>query len=299
MPRWYRQAVAIALLATACTEASGVTPTGATAQVPPDVDTGGCPTAYALPPPGSLILFRHDGCVAPSVLFGFRCVADEPPVIERTTEGIRDRFIGGRFAVPVGALPPDAIPLGEGANLQVFGVPADPSLLYVGEGEGVTRWLRLPRRMIADAPTAVVIGDSIADGAGPSITEALPGWTVGMDAVVGRGTNSALSSAAAQGIARPDVVVVELGTNDADPVAFRENALDILDSLRRVPLVVWQTTHGPLVNIPGVNIHIRGTVPSYANTMIAEWDTFVDDTELRFRTRKFHHHIHKTRFRVR
>jgi hypothetical protein len=219
--------------------------------------------------------------VPPTELFGFRCSIDDPPVLERSSGGISERYIGGRFAVPLDALPEDAISLGEGADMQVYGSADDPTLVYVGEGESVSRWLRLPRRAVADPPTAFVIGDSIADGAAPFIVEALPNWTIGFDTLIGRGTNSAITAAAAQGVARPDVVAIELGTNDADPVAFRENLVTILDLLRRVPLVVWQTAHGPAANIPGVNIHVRGALPTYANTLIADWDAFVaDGTEL-------------------
>ncbi len=280
MPRRWLPVIAVIVSATACTRASGVAPSDAIAQSPPDTAAVGCPTADRLPPPSSLILFRDDGCVSSADLFGFRCAADEPPVVERTVAGTRDRFIGGRFALPVEALPADAVPIGEGADMQVYAVPDDPTLLYVGEGDSISRWLRLPRRKVGNPPTAFVIGDSIADGAEPFITEALPGWTIGFDAVIGRGTNSAIAVAAEQGIAQPDVVVIELGTNDADPVVFRENMAMMLASLWRVPLVVWQTAHGSLTNIAGVNIHIRGTLPQYANTLIADWDTFVDDAEL-------------------
>lgn len=268
------------VVATACTQASGVPSDDAVAQSPPGVGTAGCSTAGNLPAPGTLILFRRDGCVPPSVLFGFRCSPDEPPVLELGAGDVAERFVGGRFAVPVDGLPTDAFPIGDGADMQVYRVPDDPSLVYVGQGDGVTRWLRLPRRRIESPPSAFVIGDSIADGAAPYIVESLPGWMVGIDAVVGRGTVSAISDAVAQGAARPDVVVLELGTNDADPRTFRRNAVAILDSLRRVPLVVWQTVRGPLDNIPGVNVRIRGTVPRYPNTLIADWETFVDDGQL-------------------
>jgi len=280
MPRRWIPLIASLIFAAACTRAAGVTPKEAAAQSPPDRAAAGCPTGDQLPPPASLVRFRDDGCVPPTDLVGFRCAPDAPPVIERTVDGITDRFVGGRFAVPVDALPAEAVPIGEGADMQVYAVPGDPFLLYVGEGESVARWLRLPRRAVGNPPTAYVIGDSIADGAEPFIVDALPGWNVGFDAVIGRGTDSAIATATAQGIARPDVVVLELGTNDADPAAFRENVVTILGLLRRVPLVVLQTAHGPLTNIPGVDTHIRGTAPRYGNTLIADWDAFVDDAEL-------------------
>jgi hypothetical protein len=219
--------------------------------------------------------------VPPDRLLGFRCTDTDPVVIE-IGAGSREaeRFVGDRWATPMAALPRGAFPLGEGADLQVYGMPNDPKVLYVAHGDTIERWLRLPRLGASDPPTAFVIGDSIADGAEPFILEALPTWTVGFDAVIGRGTNSALSVAAEQAAARPDVVVIELGTNDGDPATFRENAVTILDALRRVPLVVWQTTHGPLENVPGVNIHIHGLTQQYPNMIVADWDAFVRDDEL-------------------
>jgi lysophospholipase L1-like esterase len=227
-----------------------------------------------------LLLFRDDGCVPPERLLGYRCSPEEPLVIEVGGAHRAERFIGDSWATPMDALPTDAYPLGDGGDMQVFGVPGDAKTLYVARDDTVERWLRLPRLGASDPPTAFVIGDSIADGAEPSILAALPGWSIGFDAVIGRGTNSALTAAAAQAVARPDVVVIELGTNDADPVGFRENGATILDTLKHVPLVVWQTAHGPLENISGVNIHIHGLVSQYPNAVVAHWDSFVSDDEL-------------------
>ena len=278
--RLWKLLIAIALCASACSTVSG-TPPNAAPQSPPDPATAGCPVAGRLSPPATIVLFRNDGCVAPDRFLGFRCTPDEPLIIE-VGAGTREaeRFIGERFATPIEALPPQAFPIGEGSDLQVFGIPGDKRTVYVAHGDTVERWLRLPRLGVSESPTVFVIGDSIAAGAEPFIVDALPGWTVGFDAVISRGTNSALTAVAEQAIARPDVVVVELGTNDADPAAFRENAVTILDALRHVPLVVWQTTHGSLANIAGVNIHIRGLVPLYSNALMADWETFVTDDEL-------------------
>ena len=272
--------ISLILLAAACSRASGTEPSNAVPGTPPNVATAGCPATGDLAPPRTLILFRDDGCVPASELFGFRCSPGDPPVIEIRADGVTERFVGGRFALPVASLPEGTAPVGEGAGMQIYTVAENAALLYVGEGDGVTRWLRLPRRRVSDPPTAYVIGDSIADGASPFISEALADWSIGYDTFIGRGTNSALTIAAGLGIDRPDVVVVELGTNDSDPVSFRENAVAIMSSLRRVPLVVWQTAHGPLVNIPGVNVHIRGLMPAYPNTLIADWDSFVNDEDL-------------------
>lgn len=275
-----RLVVVISLVAATCTRADAGAPSNPPPQSPPAPGTVGCSAAGSLAAPGTLLLFRSNGCVPARRLMGFRCAPDEPAVIQLGAGTRRsERFVGGPWATAVD-LPTDAVPIGEGANLQVYRVPGDPRMLYVGEGDTVTRWLRLPRLAPSEPPSAYVIGDSIADGAAPFIVSALPGWTIGFDTVIGRGTSSALTTAAEQGAARPDVVVVELGTNDADPAAFRANAVAILDDLRDVPLVLWQTAHGPLPNIPGVNVRIRGLVPRYPNAVVANWDAFVNDAEL-------------------
>ena len=144
----------------------------------------------------------------------------------------------------------------------------------------VERWLRLRAWATSDPPTAFVIGDSIADGAEPSILEALPDWTIGFDADHRSRDELRGDRGRSPGGLRPDVVVLELGTNDADPVAFRENGVTLLDTLNHMPLVVWQTAHGPLENVPGVNIHIHGLVSQYPNAVVADWDSFVSDDEL-------------------
>lgn len=280
MRRPWKVVLAVACTAVSCSPASGA-PQPAPAGSPPDVATAGCAPSDGLATPRTIILFRNDGCVPPDRLLGFRCTDADPIVIE-VGAGSRDaeRFVGDAWATPLDDLPLGAFPLGTGDDLQVYGVPHDHKTLYVAQGDTVERWLRLPRLGASDPPTAFVIGDSIADGAAPSILEALPTWVVGFDTVIGRGTNSALSIADQQAAARPDVVVIELGTNDADPAAFRENAVSMLDALRHVPLVVWLTTHGPLENVPGVNVHIHGLAERYPNMVVADWDTFVRDDEL-------------------
>jgi hypothetical protein len=132
------------------------------------------------------------------------------------------------------------------------------------------------------APSVLVIGDSIARGADPWLRASLQGWIVTVDAEIGRASGSGVAIAAAISgtTPAPDVVVVELGTNDADPVAFRANAEAILASLQDVGLVIWQTAHGPMAHVPAVNAQIRRVVRRYPNTAIADWDAFVPDEDL-------------------
>ena len=119
-------------------------------------------------------------------------------------------------------------------------------------------------------------------GATPWLLASLPGWISTVDAEIGRASFSgvAIAEAVATGVSKPDVVVVELGTNDADPVAFRANAEAIFTSLKDVPLVIWQTTHGPMDHVPLVNDEIRRVARRFPNTAIADWDAFVPAEDL-------------------
>ncbi|MDP9297897.1 MAG: hypothetical protein M3O98_04425 [Actinomycetota bacterium] len=218
------------------------------------------------------------------------------------------RFLGGPFAVTVRFVPRDANVLGTGAGMEVFRVPGDPRFLYVRRGGIVERWLPLPRRPIhspspvasapsatpsapsfspsllepGSAPSVAFIGDSVLQGATPWLLASLPGWVSTVDAEIGRASFSGIAIAArvAIGVPKPDVVAVELGTNDADPVAFRANAEAILTSLKDVPLVIWQTTHGPMDHVPLVNDEIRRVARRFPNTAIADWDAFVPAVDL-------------------
>jgi lysophospholipase L1-like esterase len=81
--------------------------------------------------------------------------------------------------------------------------------------------------------------------------------------------------------ALPDVVVVELGTNDASTEVLAANAATILEALRDVPLVVWQNTRGPEETIPPENnAAIAAAVAASSNATIADWDRWVDEDVL-------------------
>jgi lysophospholipase L1-like esterase len=216
-------------------------------------------------------------CIATARLFGYRCSDSVPPVIVRNVGADRRTYIGGRFSVAVRRLPLGAASLGRSDGTHLFAVPGDPSWLFVRQDGILSRWLPLPRTAPATPPRAFFLGDSIMQGAESAVAESLPQWSSSFDAVIGR--PSAGGVAPAQALAAthdlPEVVVVELGTNDVDPAVFRANAARILSALRGVPLVVWQTAHGPMSTIADIDRAIRQTVPRSSNTSIADWNAFV------------------------
>jgi hypothetical protein len=291
------------LLAASLTSCLG---TAVTAERPqPTPGPGTCPS------PGAGATFFRDPagrCLPPRSIREVRCDPSLPPAVVRWAgSGHERRYLGGAFSVPVHAVPDGARLAGRSSTGQeIYVRPGAPSWLWSREGSDITRWLALPAsapwaRRVTD-PTSVAgtstgsgtssstptvapapgsdawfIGDSITDGASPFIVDALPGWTVHVDAVIGRPSVGGLTPAvtAAASVPPPAVAVVELGTNDQSSSEFRTNASQILDTLKDVPLVLWQTVRGPLTPIPSINAAIHDLIPTHPNTALADWHGFV------------------------
>lgn len=246
-------------------------------------------TCDASPAPGRVEFDAADGaCLPASTLLMAQCALDQPPILVRGSGTDHERrYLGGSYRVAVGHLPDGAKVVGSSSTgTTVYAVPHEPERIWVSDPLGLTRWLALPAadpwHAQGRSPSVFFIGDSITDGAEPYLSADLPGWTTGYDAVVGRSSESGVAPAEAQAQATPppDVVVVELGTNDGDPTVFRQNALHILTSLKAIPLVVWQTVHGPMTAAPDMNRAIRNLVPRFGNTGIADWSHYVTDDML-------------------
>jgi hypothetical protein len=221
------------------------------------------------------------GCIPANRLIEVRCGRRLDPLITVGSGRTAHVFLGGRFAVRVDAAPVDATVAGVSRDLRVYRRPGDPRWLYV-ETEGVVaRWLALPpATRVATPPTTFMIGDSILDGAKPYVGPALRGWTVGVDAQIGRPSITGVAIAAAHAATPPDASVVELGTNDADPAAFRTHAAAILSSLSASPLILWVNVHSPVASAPSIDREIRLATAAYPNAAIADWRASAPKDEL-------------------
>jgi len=254
--------------------------------------------------------FESDGsCLPGDVMVLYQCSPAAVPVLRISSVAGPAQFLGGPFAVPVRSLPahvrfagtsggtqvliadplaPDLAPTSSSVSPPAEGIGSEPGsppepLVYVRRDGVAERWLRLEgRRTLHDPPIVWLIGDSILDGGREAVEAGLSDWSVALEAEVGRPSSSGVALAIEAVEQDADVVVVELGTNDASAETFRGHLIETLDVLARVPFVIWQTAEGPedVTSIPEVNEAIREIVPTYPNVAIADWETFVPEEAL-------------------
>jgi hypothetical protein len=275
-------AIAALLALSACAPATGAE--GSAPSPVPVVNGPGCARPALLDARVTITTFRstEGRCVPAGRLLYVRCGDKlDPVVLVGSRTGSPKLFLGGRFAVPVASPPQEAGVVGEADDVRVS-MPADESdWLYVAEEDGVARWLPLPvPGAVSTPPEALLMGDSILAGSEPFVSSALEGWSTRIDAVVGRPSAAGVAIAAESALVPPDVAVVELGTNDADPVAFRAHADGILASFASLPLVVWVNVHSPAAATQAVNREIRLVAGSVPNAAIANWNAAAPAADL-------------------
>ena len=222
------------------------------------------------------VIRQPDGsCLAPTHALLYRCDPSFDPVLSMGIESLPHRYLGGAYAVAVPTLPDDVRALGVTSMGGLF-LSTDQRRLYVEAGGRIERWLALPDpNRIERPPTAFMIGDSILDGGQDAIVAGLPDWTVGVDALIGRGSGGGVTVAESIPQPLPDVVLVELGVNDADAGVFAANAERILAAVGEADLVVWVTAHGPELAVPGVDRAIIAAMGAIPNGAIVDWDRLV------------------------
>jgi hypothetical protein len=249
-----------------------------------------------------IVVVESEGdCLSGNLLVLFRCATGAHPILRVASETGPVSFLGGSYGVAVRTLPADVRFEGTGEGLEVLiadplgvgsaGSPTpSPSpgstpepiterepLVYVRH-EGITeRWLQLERkRALHRPPIAWLIGDSILDGGRDDVEAAFSDWDLTFDAQVGRPSSSGIELAQQAADAGADAVLIELGTNDQSGAVLRTNMTEILEVLRDVPLVVWQTVRGPADDalFPELNDVIREVAGGYPNVVVADWARF-------------------------
>lgn len=129
--------------------------------------------------------------------------------------------------------------------------------------------------------SVVIVGDSISVGAKDDYLASMPLDDVNVEATSGirlGGQRKVLTFVIASD---PDVLVVELGTNDL-PVyepAFLDEIDSVLDEAADLPCVRWVIPYAPraATAVKAVREHLEVAVERYPNLGLVDWDGMVED----------------------
>ena len=129
-------------------------------------------------------------------------------------------------------------------------------------------------------PQVLVVGDSLAVGTEPYLTDLLANRRVTFDAVMGRTTPQGLRALRERlQEVRPQTVVISLGTNDgSDPGRFASRIHRVLDAIPADACVVWSTVHRPprKGEYLGLNRVLRRIADRDPRLTLVNWDHAVD-----------------------
>jgi lysophospholipase L1-like esterase len=124
-----------------------------------------------------------------------------------------------------------------------------------------------------------LVGDSLNVGVEPYLEDALPGWRVDAHDEVGRATREGVAELRARRTKLAPVVVVSLGTNDAEGTEDEFRAL-VGDAIRVVGpnrCLVWATIVRDGEERTGWNDVLRDAAAEHPNVQLAEWASLASD----------------------
>jgi lysophospholipase L1-like esterase len=124
-----------------------------------------------------------------------------------------------------------------------------------------------------------LVGDSLNVGVEPYLEDALPGWRVDAHDEVGRATREGVAELRARRTKLAPVVVVSLGTNDAEGTEDEFRAL-VGDAIRVVGpnrCLVWATIVRDGEERTGFDDVLRDAAAEHPNVQLAEWASLVSD----------------------
>ncbi|MCU1500591.1 MAG: hypothetical protein JWM47_4544 [Acidimicrobiales bacterium] len=133
----------------------------------------------------------------------------------------------------------------------------------------------LPRSAIGHV---FIEGDSLAVGSDPVVKQRLgSGWTVTTDAAIGRHVSEGRDAIVANG-SLPEVVVVELGTNDygISDATWRGYIDDICNHCGPSRHVVWVNLKSSAVSFASMNASLAAKAVTHSNLAILDWAGLVD-----------------------
>ena len=133
----------------------------------------------------------------------------------------------------------------------------------------------------AELRPALLVGDSVSVGATPAIQAAgfAHGWSVSVDAEIGRTTMQGADILASMQGRLPSVVVIELGNNDAAiPATFAAHIDAVMGRLVGVRHVVWYTMSPFASWVPAANAELQSALGRWPNLELADWSNVAEST---------------------
>jgi hypothetical protein len=133
----------------------------------------------------------------------------------------------------------------------------------------------------AELRRALLVGDSVSVGATPAIQAAgfEHGWSVSIDAEIGRTTSQGADILASMQGRLPSVVVIELGNNDAAiPASFATHIDAVMRELAGADHVVWYTMSRFASWVPAANAELQAATDRWPNLELADWSTVAATT---------------------
>ena len=131
--------------------------------------------------------------------------------------------------------------------------------------------------------SATLVGDSLNVGIEPYLDDALPSWRIDAHDRVGRATQEGIDELRSLGGGLAPVVVVSLGTNDAEgsEPAFRRLVNEAVAIVGPRRCLVWATVVRDGTPRTGFNRALEDARSAHSNVRLVEWAALVgDDGEL-------------------
>jgi lysophospholipase L1-like esterase len=138
--------------------------------------------------------------------------------------------------------------------------------------------LRATSRSGADRGSVLLVGDSLNVGMEPYLREALEGWTIAADDVVGRATAAGLEALAGR-LLPSGAVVISLGTNDppGDVETFRHGVGRAIALAGRDSCVVWATIWRDGAANEAFNEVLREAAREQSNFRVLDWAAMLEE----------------------
>ena len=132
-----------------------------------------------------------------------------------------------------------------------------------------------------DSGALTTVGDSLNVGTDPYLREALPHWDIAAQDQEGRSTEQGLAVLREQRSALAPVVVVSLGTNDAEgtEARFRELVDEAVALVGPDRCLVWATIVRDGTERTGFDDVLRNAADEHPNVRLVDWAGLVAENE--------------------